>query len=74
MILPSVGGKDTDPNLTYETLQYGQNLFLQRQNISERIFVGGDQKAMSITLRLRKQYTNSLKFTLQYLTYISETL
>ena len=58
IILPSVGGKDTDPNLVYEILQYGVNLFLNKKETSERIFVVGDQKTMGITMRLKKQYNN----------------
>ena len=44
IILPSVGGKGTDPNLAYEILQYGLHLFLNQKETSERIFVGGDKK------------------------------
>ena len=58
IILPSVGGKDTDPNLAYEILQYGLNLFLNQKETSERIFIGGDQKTMGIAMRLKKQYDN----------------
>ena len=58
IILPPVGGKDTDPNLVYEILQYGVNLFLNKKETSERIFVVGDQKTMGITMRLKKQYNN----------------
>ena len=58
IILPSVGGKDTDPNLAYEILQYGLHLFLNQKETSERIFVGGDQKTMGIAMRLKKQYDN----------------
>ena len=29
IILPSVGGRDTDPNASYEVLQYGSRLFLK---------------------------------------------
>ena len=31
IILPAVGGKDTDPNLSYEILQYGLHLFLNQK-------------------------------------------
>ena len=58
IILPSVGGKDTDPNLAYEILQYGLNLFLNQKETSGRIFIGGDQKTMGIAMRLKKQYDN----------------
>ena len=58
IILPSVGGKDTDPNLAYEILQYGLNLFINQKETSERIFIGGDQKTMGIAMRLKKQYDN----------------
>ena len=54
IILPSVGGKDTDPNLAYEILQYGLNLFLNQKETSGRIFIGGDQKTMRIAMRLKK--------------------
>ena len=58
IILPSVGGKDTDPNLGYEIAQYGLHLFLNQKETSQRIFVGGDQKAMRIAMHLKKQYDN----------------
>ena len=52
--LPSVGGKDTDLNLANETLQYLLNLFLNQKETSEKIFIGGDQKTMHITMCLKK--------------------
>ena len=52
--LPSVGGKDTDPNLANEILQYLLNLFLNQKETSEKIFIGGDQKTMRITMCLKK--------------------
>ena len=58
IILPSVGGKDTDPNLAYEILQHGLNLFLNQKETSERIFIGEDQKTMGIAMHLKKQYDN----------------
>ena len=58
IILPSVGGKDTDPNLAYEILQYGINLFLNQKETCERTFIGGDQKTMGVAMRLKKQYEN----------------
>ena len=58
IILPSVGGKDTDPNLAYEILQYGLNMFLNQKENSERMFIGGDQKTMGIAMCLKKQYDN----------------
>ena len=42
IILPSVGRKDTSPNLAYKILQYGLNLFLNQKETSNRIFLGGD--------------------------------
>ena len=42
IILPSIGGKDTDPHVTYEILQYGLNLFLRGRQ--------------SLAIRLKKQY------------------
>ena len=58
IILPSVGGRDTDPNVTHEILQYGSRLFLKDTENSDRVFVGGDQKTMSLAMRLKKQYSN----------------
>ena len=58
IILPSVGVKDTDPNLAYKILQYGLSLCLIQKVTSERIFIGGDQRTMSIAMRLKKQYDN----------------
>ena len=58
IILPSVGGKDIDPNLAYEILQYGINLFLNQKETCERIFIGGDQKTMGVAMRLKKPYEN----------------
>ena len=55
IILPSVGGKDTDPTLCFEILEYGLRLF-GSDDKSERIFVGGDQKTMSLAFRLKKQH------------------
>ena len=74
IILPSVGGKDTDPNLAYEILQYGINLFLNQKETCERTFIGGDQKTMGVAMRLKKQYENFNQIYWQYLTYISENL
>ena len=54
IILPSIGGKDTDPHVTYEILQYGLNLFLRGNQNSERASIGGDQKTMSLAIRLKK--------------------
>ena len=56
IILPSIGGKDTDPHVTYEILQYDLNLFLRGRQNSHRVFVGEDQKTMSLAVRLKKQY------------------
>ena len=58
IILPSLGGRDTDPNVAYEILQYGSRLFLRDTESSDRVFVGGDQKTMSLAMRLKKQYGN----------------
>ena len=58
IILPSIRGKDTDPNLAYEILQYGLNMFLNQKENSERMFIGGDQKTMGIAICLKKQYDN----------------
>ena len=58
IILPSVGGRDTDPNVTYEILQYGSRLFLKDTENSDRVFVTGDQKTMGLAMRLKKQYGN----------------
>ena len=62
IILPSVGGKHTDPrmnfDLAYELLQYGLNLFLKQKETSEGIFIGGGQKTMGIAMCLKKQYDN----------------
>ena len=44
IILPSTGGKDTDPYVTYEILQYGLNLFLRGRLNSHRVFIGGIKK------------------------------
>ena len=54
IILPSVGGKDTDPNLANEILQYLLNLFLNQKETFENIFIGGDKKTMGITMCLKK--------------------
>ena len=58
IILPSVEGKDNNPNLAYEILQYGFNSFLNQRETSETIFAGDDQKTMDIALGLKKQYDN----------------
>ena len=39
IILPSVGGRDTDPNVTYEILQYGSRLFLKDTENSDRVLL-----------------------------------
>ena len=57
-MLPSVGDRDTDPNVTYKILQYGSRLFLKDTENPNRVFVGGDQKTMSLATRLKKQYGN----------------
>ena len=56
VILPSVGGKDIDPHVTYEILHYDLNLFLRGRQNSHRVFIGGDQKTMSLAIQLKKQY------------------
>ena len=44
IILPSIGGKDTDPHVTYEILQYSLNLFLRgRQNFSRSFYRWGSK-------------------------------
>ena len=58
IILPSVEGKDNNPNLAYEILRYGFNSFLNQREISETTFVGDDQKTIDIALGLKKQYDN----------------
>ena len=59
IILLSVGGRDTNPSVTYEILQYGSQLFLKDTENSDRVFViGGDQKTMCLTMYLKKQYNN----------------
>ena len=58
IILLSVGGRGTDPNFTYKFLQYGSWLFLKDTENSDRVFVSGDQKIMSLTMHLKKQYDN----------------
>ena len=58
IILPSVEGKDNNPNFAYEILQYGFNSFLNQRETSETTFVGDDQKTMDIALGLKKQYDN----------------
>ena len=60
IILPSIGGKDTDPHVTYEILQYGLDLFLRGRQNSHRVFIGGDQKTMSLAIRLKKQYEDRI--------------
>ena len=65
IILPSIGGKDTDPQVTYEFLQYGLNLFLRGTQNSHRVFIGGDQKTMRLAIRLKKQYEH---FSQYYIT------
>ena len=57
-MLPSIGDRDTDPNVTYEILQYGSRLFLKDTENPNRVFVGGDQKTISLAMRLKKQYGN----------------
>ena len=56
IILPSIGGKDTDPHVTCEILQYGLNWFLRGNQNSERGSIGEDQKTMSLAIRLKEQY------------------
>ena len=46
IILPSVGGRDSDPNTTYEILQCSSWLFLKDPENSYQVFVGGNQKTM----------------------------
>ena len=58
IVLLSVGGRDTDLNVTYEILQHGSCLSLKDTENSNRIFVGGNQKTMSLAIRLKKQYGN----------------
>ena len=55
IILPSVGGRDTDPNATYEILQYNSRLFSKDTESSKGVFAGDDQKTMSLAMRLKKQ-------------------
>ena len=54
IILPSIGGKYTDPHVTYKILQYGLNLFLRGKQNFHKTFVGGDRKTMSLGIRLKK--------------------
>ena len=57
IILP-YAGKDTDPHLCYEILQYGLELF-GSHNCSP-IFIGGDQKTMSLAFRLKSNTITSI--------------
>ena len=49
-------GRDTKAHVTYEILQDGLNLFLRGRQNPHRVFLGGDQKTMSLANWLKKQY------------------
>ena len=54
IILPLVGGRNTDLNVTYGILHYGSRLLLEDTENSDGIFIGSDPKTVSLVIRLKK--------------------
>ena len=66
IILPSIGGKDTDTHATYKILQYGLNLFLRVRQNSHRVFIEGDQKTTSLVIQPKIQNEHFNQYYIHY--------
>ena len=62
IILPAVGGKDTDPTLAYEILQYGLHLFLNQKETSENFLLGEIKKLWALLCVLKNNMIVLIKF------------
>ena len=62
ILLPAVGGKDTDPTLAYEILQYGLHLFLNQKETSENFLLGEIKKLWALLCVLKCNMIILIKF------------